>query len=255
MLIDESESEMKKSSANSTGLDEDHNSMAADVMRWLYCEQNPSQELRFGYLLADDVKRRLLTFWNSVSFFVTYANIAGFDPAVPGGELRPLDRWLVSRTSAFVSEATASYERYWTPGVVDAFERFVDDLSNWYIRRTRRRFWDGDETALRVLWDALRTSLHVIAPVMPFLAEDLWRNLVSKDESVFLNPWPEAAEIDEALNAEVAAARQVVELGRQARAASRLKLRQPPRRGGVAGADGAQAHVGGIAGELRGKEG
>src|SRR2546423_12508819 len=255
MLIDESESEMKKSSANSTGLDEDHNSMAADVMRWLYCEQNPSQELRFGYLLADDVKRRLLTFWNSVSFSVTYANIAGFDPAVPGGELRPLDRWLVSRTSAFVSEATASYERYWTPGVVDAFERFVDDLSNWYIRRTRRRFWDGDETALRVLWDALRTSLQVIAPVMPFLAEDLWRNLVSKDESVFLNPWPEAAEIDEALNAEVAAVRQVVELGRQARAASRLKLRQPLRRVVVAGADGAQSHVDEIAEELRVKEG
>src|SRR5207249_1954518 len=158
--------EMHKSWGNSIELDEALDRMGADVMRWLYCEQNPSQELRFGYSLADDVKRRLLTFWNSVSFFVTYANIAGFDPAVPAGELR----------------------------------------------------------------DALRTSLQVIAPVMPFLAEDLWRNLVSKDESVFLDPWPEAAEIDEALNAEVAAVRQVVELGRQARAASRLKLRQPLRR-------------------------
>src|SRR2546421_2278842 len=253
-VVDETGREFHKSWGNSIELNEALDRMGADVMRWLFCEQNPSQELRFGYSLADDVKRRLLTFWNSVSFFITYANIAGFDPAVPAGELRPLDRWLVSRTSAFVSEATASYERYWTPGVVDAFERFVDDLSNWYIRRTRRRFWDGDETALHVLWDALRMALQVIAPVMPFLAEDLWRNLVSKDKSVFLNPWPEAAEIDEALNAEVAAVRQVVELGRQARAASRLKLRQPLRRVVVAGAEGARSHADEIAEELRVKE-
>ena len=253
-LLDETGREMHKSWGNSIELDEALDRMGADVMRWLYCEQNPSQELRFGYALADDVKRRLLTFWNSVSFFLTYASIAGFDPSTPAGELRPLDRWLASRTSAFVSEATESYERYWTPGVVDAFERFVDDLSNWYIRRTRRRFWDGDETALRVLWDALRTSLQVIAPVMPFLAEHLWRNLVSKEKSVFLDRWPVAGEIDEALNAEVAAVRQVVELGRQARAASGLKLRQPLRRVVVAGAEGAESHADEIAEELRVKE-
>ena len=253
-LLDETGREMHKSWGNAIELNEALDRMGADVMRWLYCEQNPSQELRFGYSLADDVKRRLLTFWNSVSFFVTYANIAGFDPAKPAGELRPLDGWLTSRTSAFVNEATASYERYWTPGVVDAFERFVDDLSNWYIRRSRRRFWDGDETALRVLWEALQTSLQVIAPVMPFLAEQLWRNLVPKGKSVFLEGWPEAGEIDETLNAEVAAVRQIVELGRQARAASRLKLRQPLRRVVVAGADGARSHADEIAEELRVKE-
>jgi isoleucyl-tRNA synthetase len=253
-LLDETGREMHKSWGNAIELNEALDRMGADVMRWLYCEQNPSQELRFGYSLADDVKRRLLTFWNSVSFFVTYANIAGFDPAKPAGELRPLDGWLTSRTSAFVSEATASYERYWTPGVIDAFERFVDDLSNWYIRRSRRRFWDGDETALRVLWEALRTSLQVIAPVMPFLAEQLWRNLVPKEKSVFLEGWPEPGEIDETLNAEVAAVRQVVELGRQARAASRLKLRQPLRRVVVAGADGARSHADEIAEELRVKQ-
>ena len=253
-LLDENGREMHKSWGNAIELNEALDRMGADVMRWLYCEQNPSQELRFGYSLADDVKRRLLTFWNSVSFFVTYARIAEFDPSTPVGELRPLDRWLASRTSAFVTEVTENYERYWMPGVVNAFERFVDDLSNWYIRRTRRRFWDGDETALRVLWEALRTSLQVIAPVMPFLAEHLWQNIVSKDKSVFLYPWPEAGEIDEALNAEVAAVRQVVELGRQARATSRLKLRQPLRRVVVAGADGARSHADEIAEELRVKE-
>jgi isoleucyl-tRNA synthetase len=253
-LLDETGREMHKSWGNAIELNEALDRMGADVMRWLYCEQNPSQELRFGYSLADDVKRRLLTFWNSISFFITYANIEGFDPATHPAELRPLDRWLASRTSAFVTEATQQYERYWTPGVISAFERFVDDLSNWYIRRTRRRFWDGDQTALRVLWEALRTSLQVIAPVMPFLADHLWRNLVSEDGSLFLEPWPEPGEMDEKLNAEVAAVRQVVELGRQARSASGLKLRQPLRRVVVEGADGARSYGDEIAEELRVKE-
>jgi isoleucyl-tRNA synthetase len=197
------------------------------------------------------VKRRLLTFWHSVSFFITYANVESFDPSEPAGHLKPLDRWLVSRTAAFVRDATAEYERYWTPGVVQVFEAFVDDLSNWYIRRTRRRFWEGERTALRVLWDALRTAIQVVAPVMPFLAEHLWRDLVSPDESVFLSAWPEPDEIDEALLAEVAAVRRVVELGRQARATSGLKLRQPLRRLVVAGADPARSHADEIADELR----
>jgi isoleucyl-tRNA synthetase len=253
-LLDEQGREMHKSRGNSIELNEALDRMGADVMRWLYCEQNPAQELRFGYALADDVKRRLLTFWNSVSFFITYANVEGFDPSAPAGELRPLDRWLISRTSAFVLEATANYERYWTPGVVDSFERFIDDLSNWYIRRSRPRFWNGDATALRVLWDALATSLRVIAPVMPFLAESLWHNLVSKDESVFLAGWPEVGEYDEQLVEEIAEVRRIVELGRQARGDANLKLRQPLRRMSVVGAKYAKAHEHEILSELRVKE-
>src|SRR5207245_7066623 len=106
------------------------------------------------------------------------------------------------------------------------------------IRRSRRRFWQGDATALRVLWDALTVALRVIAPVLPFLAEQLWRNLVSEDESVFLADWPEAAEVDEQLLAEVAEVRRVVAVAHQARATSGLKLRQPLRRLVVHGADG-----------------
>jgi isoleucyl-tRNA synthetase len=253
-LLDETGREMHKSWGNAIELNEALDRMGADVMRWLYCEQNPAQELRFGYSLADDVKRRLLTFWNSVSFFATYANIARFDPSTPAGELRPLDRWLASRTSAFVTEATEHYERYWTPGVIASFERFVDDLSNWYIRRTRRRFWDGDQAALWALWEALGAALQVIAPVMPFLADYLWRNLVSADKSLFLEPWPEPGEVDERLNADVGAVRQIVELGRQARATSGLKFRQPLRRVVVEGADGARSYADEIAEELRVKE-
>ena len=189
-VYDENGRPMHKSWGNAIELNEALERMGADVARWLFCEQQPSQPLRFGYHMADDVKRRLLTFWNSVSFFITYANVDGFDSAAPAGELKPLDRWLASRTAAFVRDATDAYERYWTPRVVEEFERFVDDLSNWYIRRSRRRFWEGDATALRSLWDALTAALQVIAPVMPFLAEHLWRNLVGEDESVFLAGWP-----------------------------------------------------------------
>jgi isoleucyl-tRNA synthetase len=253
-VFDEHGVPMHKSTGNMIDLDEALERMGADVMRWLYCEQLPSQPLRFGYTMADDVKRRLLTFWNSVSFFVQYANIAEFDAEVPAGDLQPLDRWLVSRTGQFVRDATDAYERYWTPAIVELFEAFVDDLSNWYIRRSRRRFWDGDPTALRVLWDALTVSLRVMAPVMPFVADQLWRNLVADDEAVFLAGWPELGEIDEELLAEVAALRRVVDLGRRARDASGLKGRQPLRRLVVQGADAARSHADEIAEELSVKE-
>jgi len=253
-VVDEHGREMHKSWGNAIDLDEALERMGADVMRWLFSEQNPAQELRFGYGMAEEVKKRLLTFWNSVSFFVTYANIAGFDPeAQAAGEEKPLDRWLSARTAQLVREATDAYERYRTPLVTASFERFVDDLSNWYIRRSRRRFWDEDPVALRALREALTTSLQVIAPVLPFLAEHLWRRFVS-DESVFLSGWPEAEELDEELLAEVAEVRTVVTLGRQARDAARLKHRQPLRRLVVQGADVALEHADEIGEELRVKE-
>ena len=253
-LLDETGREMHKSWGNAIELNEALGRMGADVMRWLYCSQNPSYELRFGYGLADEVKRRLLTFWNSVSFFLTYASIADFDPAGEAAAAQPLDRWLASRTAQLVRDATDAYERYWTPGVVAAFESYVEDLSNWYIRRTRRRFWDDDTAALWALWDSLTQALRVVAPVMPFLADYLWRHLVDPNESVHLAPWPEPAAVDEALLAEVADVRRVVELGRRARDDARLKLRQPLRRLVADGVPRAAAHADEIAGELRVKD-
>ncbi len=168
----------------------------------------------------------------------------------------PLDLWLDSRVEQLVAETTDAYERYWTPDVISSFEAFVDDLSNWYIRRSRRRFWNSDPAALETLWNALVRAVVVIAPVMPFLAEHLWRALRSDDapESVFLVRWEEAGERDEQLLAEVAATRRVVDLGRQARAASGLKLRQPLRRLVVEGAPLASGHVDEIRDELRVKD-
>ncbi len=125
--------------------------------------------------------------------------------------------------------------------MIRAFEGFVDDLSNWYIRCSRRRFWEGDEVALRVLWHALVQSLRVIAPVLPFLAEHLWQVLVREPcedapDSVFLAGWPAAAAPDAAALAAMADARRIVDLGRAARSTSGVKLRQPLARLVVEGA-------------------
>ncbi|MHB8059664.1 MAG: class I tRNA ligase family protein, partial [Gaiellaceae bacterium] len=185
-LLDEKGDEMHGSRGNAIDADEAFERMGADVMRWLYCAQPPTQNIRFGFGPAEEVKRKLLTLWNSTSFFVTYANIEGFRPSfddLAAGpqdiELKPLDCWLVERTHALIAEATEALEASLTVGVIRAFESFVDDLSNWYIRRTRRRFYSLDEAAFRTLWFALAQGIRVISPVLPFLADHLWKILVA----------------------------------------------------------------------------
>jgi isoleucyl-tRNA synthetase len=254
---DETGREMHKSWGNAIEANEAFERMGADIVRWLYCEQIPSQNVNFGYGPAEDVKRRLLTLWHSVKFFVDYANIDEFRPRTDSPPSNhPLDRWLFARTEQLVADMTDAFERYWTPDAVRVFDAFVDDLSNWYIRRSRRRFWKGDAEALQALWSALIRAIQAVGPVMPFLAEHLWRTLRADDaaESIFLEPWPEARARDEELLVEVAEVRRVVELGRQARGDAGLKLRQPLRRLVVQGAGPAQRHVEEIAEELRVKE-
>jgi isoleucyl-tRNA synthetase len=258
---DETGREMHKSWGNAIDAAEALEHMGADPIRWLFCGHPANLNINFGYRPANEVKRRLLTLWNSASFFVTYANIAGWSPREVGlgrapDSDHPLDRWLVSRTNQLVADAEAAYEAYWTPALVEAFEAFVDDLSNWYIRRSRRRFWDGDERALASLWYALARALQVVSPVMPFLADYLWRNLVDEGpESVHLGGWPDGgAEVDGELLADVAEVRRVVELGRQARASRDVKLRQPLRTAVVYGASKAVGYADEIADELRVKE-
>ena len=258
-MLDEQGREMHASWGNTIPAEDAFAQMGADVMRWQYCAQPPDRNLLFGFGPAHEIKRKLLTFWNSVKFLVDYGNIEGFAPTWAGLEpdlpLRPLDRWLVERTKQLIAEATEGYEATLTVDVTRAFDAFVDDVSNWYIRRSRRRFYSFDEAAFRTLWFALVQSLRVIAPVMPFLADHLWRNLVQEGPaSVHLAPWPEPGEPDLALLNEIAEVRRVVELGRQARASAHLKHRQPLRRLIVAGASRAEGHADEIAEELRVKE-
>jgi isoleucyl-tRNA synthetase len=257
-VVDETGREMHKSWGNAIDLDDALERMGADTMRWLYCSQNPAQELRFGYGMAEEAKRRFLTFWNSVKFFVDYANVQGFRPAysglLPPDLAAPLDRWLVERTNAFVVAAEVAYEAYDSVEVTREFEAYLDDLSNWYIRRSRRRFWGEDEAALRTLWYALVQTLRVLAPIQPFVTDQLWRTLVlDGPESVHLAGWPEVAEPDRGLLAEIAEVRRVVELGRQARSSSGIKLRQPLRRLVVEGAS-LDGHREEVADELRVKD-
>jgi isoleucyl-tRNA synthetase len=263
-LLDETGREMHRSWGNAIAVDEALSRMGADVMRWQYTSQPPSQNLLFGYGPANEIRRRLLTLWNSARFLVDYANIDGWTPTWsdlaggPEGDLQPLDRWLVSRTNGLVRETTEAYDGYLTVNVVRAFESFVEDLSNWYIRRSRRRFWDGDEVAFRTLWYALVQALRVVAPIMPFLSDHLWRTLAAPvddaPESVHLAGWPEVPEPDSQLLAEVAELRRVVELGRQARSSVGVALRQPLRKLVVEGAPLARAYTNEIAEELRVRE-
>jgi isoleucyl-tRNA synthetase len=189
-----------------------------------------------------------------VKFFVDYANVASFQPRPGGAESsQALDRWLYARTDQLVADMQDAYDRFWTPDATRSFMAFVDDVSNWYIRRSRRRFWDGDSEALQALWHALSRGVQVISPVMPFLADHLWRTLRSDEQpdSVFLEPWPEHGALDEHLLAEVAEVRAIVELGRQARGEAGLKFRQPLRRMVVQGAEKAKGHADEIGEELR----
>ena len=267
-LLDAEGREMHGSWGNLISADEAFDRMGADVMRWLYCRQPPTQDIRFGYGPADEVKRRLLTLWNSARFFADYAAIEGFQPryedltdGVIGVALQPLDAWLLARTNQLIAEVEAAYEAYLTVDVIDAFEAFLEDLSNWYIRRSRRRFYSFDEAAFRTLWTALVQALRVVAPVLPFLSERLWQALVTgacpdAPASVHLAGWPARSERpgDDELLAEIAAVRDVVRLGRRARGEANLKLRQPLRRMFVRGASAAAGHASEIGEELRVKE-
>ena len=260
-MLDEHGREMHGSWGNMIDAEEAFDRMGADVMRWQYCQQPPDRNLLFGYGPAHEIKRRLLTFWNSVRFLVDSANTEGFSPRYgesPRAE-RPLDRWLVARTAQLVADATQAYEDFLTHRVVDAFEAYVVDLSTWYIRRSRRRFYSYDEAAFSTLWASVVTSLRVIAPVAPFLAEQLWQNLVrdaseGAPESVFLAGWPEPGEPDEVVLAEVAEVRRIVELGHQARGEAGIALRQPLPLMYVRGSTLARTHVDELTGELNVKE-
>ena len=266
-MLDETGREMHSSWGNTIDAPDAFARMGADVMRWQYCAQPPDRNLLFGFGPGHEIQRKLLTLWNSCRFLVDYANIEGWSPewdeleSGPSADLEPLDRWLVERTHALVADTTAAYESWLTVEVVRSFEAFVDDVSNWYIRRSRRRFYgraggyEGDYRSFDVLWYALVQGLRLVAPLMPFLTDHLWRVLTAPcadaPDSVHLAGWPGAASPDAELLAEITELRRVVELGRQARATSGLKLRQPLRALVVEGAPLAEPHADEIADELR----
>ncbi len=244
---------MHKSWGNASEFNEAADRMGVDVMRWLYCRHKPENNLTFGYGRADEVRRQfLIPLWNVYSFFVTYANIDGWEPKLVNWETGTLvdvetdhqstsllDRWILARLNKVVAQVTDRLDNYDAYGATLIVEPFLGDLTNWYVRRSRRRFWksvhDADKNAAyATLYRVLTVLCRLLAPFTPFVTEAMYQNLVrSADpdapESVHHTLWPQAAPaaMDEDLLARMALARQVVALGHSARNSRNVKLRQP----------------------------
>ena len=245
LLLDEDGREMHKSWGNAIEFNEAADEMGVDVMRWLYCSHKPEKNLLFGYSRADEVRRQfVIPFWNVYDFFITYATIDGWEPEGRWDEIVPdeaplLDRWMLARLHQLMAKAGERLENYDAYAVTMAAEEFLDDLSNWYIRRSRRRFWrseqDADKNAAyATLYGVLTSLIRLLAPIMPFVTEAMYQNLVrsvddSAPQSVHHTLWPAAdlTVVDEHLLAQMRLARAIVTQGHSARNSQGIKLRQP----------------------------
>jgi isoleucyl-tRNA synthetase len=213
----------------------------ADAVRWFFAASgSPWAQRRIGPAVLEEIIRKvLITYWNTVSFLALYANASGWTPgsAAPPVSSRPLlDQWLLSEVNACVRDVTASLEAFDSATAGRRLATLVDDMSNWYVRRSRRRFWEGpasDEgaSAFATLHSALVSVTQLMAPIVPFITDYVWSvlRLPSDPESVHLSSWPAVSSslIDPALSSQMALARRLVELGRSARASSSVRTRQP----------------------------
>ena len=214
----------------------------ADAVRWyMLAAGSPWSARRLGHdAITDVVRKTLLTYWNTVSFFSLYASASNFDLQNTDYELSTLDRWILSELNSLIAAVDSAYSNYDSQEAGSVLARFIDDLSNWYVRRSRRRFWDGDNAALHTLFLCIRELTLLMAPMVPFITEHVWQNLIRPvsdvAESVHLMNFPtsDATKIDAALSNSVALSRRLVELGRAARAESKVKIRQPLARALVA---------------------
>lgn len=215
----------------------------ADAVRWfMACSGSPWSARRIGNAaLTEIVRKVLLTYWNSVAFHVLYARAEGWAPgtseAPPVSERPVLDRWLLSQTHRLIGDVTEALEDFDTQTAGQRLAAFVDDLSNWYVRRSRKRFWRGDTAALSTLHEVIDIVTRLLAPLVPFIAERVWRDVIvpvtpDAPASVHLADWPVADTtlIEEGLAERVDLARRVTELGRAARAEAKVRTRQPLRR-------------------------
>jgi isoleucyl-tRNA synthetase len=250
LMRDEKGDEMHKSKGNAIWFEEAAEKMGVDTMRWLYTRHNPAVNLNFGYGVADEVRRQLLIpLWNVYSFFVTYANIDGYQPsrstAPPVSERSELDRWILSELNQLVAEVTEALEGYEPDVAAHRVEVFVAYLSNWYVRRSRRRFWKAgvlgegaDDTdklsAYATLYECLTTIVKLVAPIMPFVTDAIHRNLAGtvadgSADSVHLADYPVAdtRQIDRRLSDATRLAMTLSSLGRAARSKAGLRVRQP----------------------------
>ena len=265
LLRDEHGAEMHKSKGNAIWFEDAADKMGVDVMRWMYLRHTPANNLNFGYGPGDEVRRQFhIPIWNVYSFFVNYANIDGWQPVTAAGgytevaEFTELDRWIRSELHQAIAAVTTALDTWRPETAAHVLERFVDALSNWYVRRSRRRFWRGGQerpaaaaeatasgaflarygadkcAAYQTLYECLTTLARLLAPFTPFIAEAVYRNLLAErvagaPASVHLCDWPEADPelIDEELSAATNLAMRLARLGRSARERAKLRVRQP----------------------------
>jgi isoleucyl-tRNA synthetase len=252
LVLDGKGEAMRTSRGNVTNPWEVINATGVDALRWyLFTATAAGEPRRFSLELVQEALRKfLLTLWNTYSFFVTYARIDDWRPDSASGSVaagptpadqpeNELDRWLLSELNLLVKEVTAELEAYNPTDAGRAIAHFVDDMSNWYVRRSRRRFWKSEndldkQAAYQTLYTALTTVARLLAPFTPYVADEIYRNLVTTvapdaPESVHLDDWPKAAEslIDAGLAADTRLIMRLSSLGRAARARAQIKVRQP----------------------------
>ena len=222
--------------------DEAAEKIGADTVRYLYAGAPVANDVRFGFNLCDEARRKMLSFWNVYTFFETYAKLdkPDFTNYKPDkSAMTPLDRWLVIRTNEFIKKATEYMDDYKTYLLIKEFEAFTDDISNWYIRTNRRRFWkteDNDDKMLAywVLYNSIEAATKVMAPIIPFMTEHIWQELVRKvmpgsEISVHLSDWPKPLEgfEDDGVIEQTTLARDVIATAMRLRNEKQLKVRQP----------------------------
>ncbi len=246
--------EMHKSAGNSIPFDTAADVLGAEVMRYLYAGQNPTQNLNFPDLpkegaphikgsIDGEIRKKLLTWWNCYSFFVTYARVDGWTPGaaaeIPVADRHELDRWVLSRLQSLIESAHKAFGNFSLYRFIHRFEQFSDEFSNWYLRRSRRRFWRAEsnedkEAAYQTLYEVLTTLTRLMAPVLPFLAEELHANLVRSVQpdahnTVHLETYPQVdpSRIDAALEDQIDCVIRTKNLGLALRNEARVKVRQP----------------------------
>ncbi|MGB9883090.1 MAG: isoleucine--tRNA ligase [Microgenomates group bacterium] len=235
-LLGEDGRPMHKSWGNAIEFNEGADKIGVDVMRWMYARQNPADNMLFGYKKADEVRRQFyLMLWNVYKFFVEYANLDGFnkffDKPAPNNIL---DKWILSRFVWLVNFVEKSLKDFNAKDAALAIEKFVDDLSTWYIRRSRDRVWvnsddkDDKKSFYETLYYVLVNLSIILSPFIPFVSEEIYKNLTDK-ESVFLENWPvvDKSWYDEELEKQMAIARKVVEAGHSLRKEMKVKVRMP----------------------------
>ncbi|NBR93580.1 MAG: isoleucine--tRNA ligase, partial [Actinobacteria bacterium] len=216
----------------------------ADAVRWfMLAAGSPWSARRVGHdAISEVIRKSLLTYWNTVSFLTLYGSVANFAPTGKLELKHSLDRWIIAELNQTINTVDEALSSFDSQEAGRALAHFIDDLSNWYVRRSRRRFWDGEVDALETLHHCIEKLTLLMAPMVPFISEQVWQKVLrpvgsALPESVHLADFPiaDSALIDQALMAKVATTRRIVELGRAARATSQVKIRQPLARALVAG--------------------